>query len=72
MSTVADAADGGDSEEFEMEVTDDMLNFFAASAKHRHLRGLRRLPFSKRLVATDHSTQRAFILIHKPSASFGK
>ena len=26
-------------DEYEMEITDDMLQFFAASAKHRHLRG---------------------------------
>ena len=26
-------------DEDEMEITDDMLQFFAASAKHRHLRG---------------------------------
>ena len=26
-------------DEYEMEITDEMLEFFAASAKHRHLRG---------------------------------
>ena len=32
-------SDDDGTEEYEMEITEDMLQFFAASAKHRHLRG---------------------------------